>query len=97
MKFVKGIMGDQKGKTFHDKTEITVDRLTGLAWRDGKVLGRRNWEVHTETNVSYKEKFIVKAASEEEAMEKAVDIAERKHRNQDKHCWVEIGACFTDG
>lgn len=79
------------------KGEITVDRLTGLAWRDGKILGRRNWEVHTETNVSYKEKFIVKAASEEEAIEKATDIAQRKHRSQDPYCWVEIGAAFTDG
>ena len=79
------------------KGEITVDRLTCLAWRDGKILGRRNWEVHTETNVSYKEKFIVKAASEEEAIEKATDIAQRKHRSQDPYCWVEIGAAFTDG
>ena len=79
------------------KGEITVDRLTGLAWRDGKILGRRNWEVHTETNVSYKEKFIVKAASEEEAIEKATDIAQRRHRSQDPYCWVEIGAAFTDG
>ena len=79
------------------KGEITVDSLTGLAWRDGKILGRRNWEVHTETNVSYKEKFIVKAASEEEAIEKATDIAQRRHRSQDPYCWVEIGAAFTDG
>jgi hypothetical protein len=84
-------------KFINDKTEITVDRLTGLAWRDGKVLGRRNWEVHTETSVSYKEKFIVKAASETEAIEKATDIAQRRHRSQDPHCWVEIGAAFTDG
>mgnify|MGYP001368089389 FL=1 len=80
-----------------DKTEITIDRGTGLAWRDGKILGRRNWEVHTETTISIKERFVVKAASEDEAMQKGVDIAERKHKKDDPNCWVEIGACFTDG
>ena len=80
-----------------DKTEITIDRGTGLAWRDGKILGRRNWEVHTETSITIREKFIVKAANVEEAMEKGVDIAERKHKSKDVNCWVEIGACFTDG
>ena len=80
-----------------DKTEITVDRMTGLAWRDGKILGRRSWEVHTETMLTIREKFIVKAGSEEEAMKKGIDIAERKHIKDDPHCWIEIGACFTDG
>lgn len=80
-----------------DKTEITIDRGTGLAWRDGKILGRRNWEVHTETTISIKERFVVKAASEDEAMQKGLDIAERKHKKDDPNCWVEIGACFTDG
>jgi hypothetical protein len=80
-----------------DKTEIIIDRKTGLAWRDGKILGRRNWEVHTETMLTVREKFIVKAGSEEEAMEKGIDIAERKHKKDDPHCWIEIGACFTDG
>ena len=32
-------------KFIHDKGEITVDRMTGLAFRDGKVLGRKNWIV----------------------------------------------------
>ena len=80
-----------------DRTEITIDRGTGLAWRDGKILGRRNWEVHTETTISIKERFVVKAASEDEAMQKGLDIAERKHKKDDPNCWVEIGACFTDG
>ena len=84
-------------KGIHDPTEITIDRTTGLAWRDGKVLGRRSWEVHTETMLTIREKFIVKAGSEEEAMNKGIDIAERKHKNKHSSCWVEIGACFTDG
>jgi len=80
-----------------DKTEITIDKGTGLAWRDGKILGRRNWEVHTETMLTIRERFIVKAGSEEEAISKGIDIAERKHKKDDPNCWVEIGACFTDG
>ena len=59
-----------------DKTEITIDRGTGLAWRDGKILGRRNWEVHTETSITIREKFIVKAANVEEAMEKGLNSKE---------------------
>jgi len=80
-----------------DKTEITIDRGTGLAWRDGKILGRRSWEVHTETSLTIREKFVVKAGDEEEAMNKGIDIAQRKHKSKDPNCWVEIGACFTDG
>ena len=34
-----------------DRTALTIDPATGLAWRDGKILGRRNWEVHTETSI----------------------------------------------
>ena len=80
-----------------DKTEITIDRATGLAWRDGKILGRRSWEVHIETSVTIREKFVVKAGDEEEAMNKGIDIAQRKHKSKDTNCWVEIWACFTDG
>ena len=32
-----------------------------------------------------------------EAMNKGIDIAQRKHKSKDPNCWVEIGACFTDG
>ena len=80
-----------------DRTAITIDPATGMAWRDGKILGRRNWEVHTETSITIKDQFIVKAASEDEAILKGQEIAERKHKKEDPNAWVEITAAFTDG
>ncbi len=79
-----------------DRTEITIDPATGLAWRDGKILGRRNWEVHTETSITMRDRLIVKAASEDEAIAKAQEVASRKHK-EDPNAWVEIVAVFTDG
>lgn len=80
-----------------DRTHISVDPKTGMAWRDGKILGRRNWEVHAETSITVKDTIIVKAASEEEAVEKGIEIAQRKNKNLDPNAWVEITAAFTDG
>ena len=81
-------------KFMPDKHEITVDRMTGLAWRDGKVLGRRNWVVQTETSVTFKQEVVVKAIDQNEAEQKAIDMAERRYKS--KNPYVEVTACWTD-
>ena len=43
-----------------------------------------------------KDRLIVKAASEDEAIAKAQEVASRKHK-EDPNAWVEIVAVFTDG
>ena len=80
-------------KFIHDKGEITVDRMTGLAFRDGKVLGRKNWIVQTETSVTFKQEVVVKAIDMKEAEEKAIDMAERRYRG--KNAYVEVTACWS--
>ena len=75
------------------KGEITIDRMTGLAFRDGKVLGRRNWIVETETNIAITDEYIIKAISQEEAEEKAISMSERRY--QGKNPYVEVIACWS--
>ena len=75
--------------------EITVDRMTGLAWRDGKVLGRRNWVVQTETQLTSKNEYVIKAISQEEAEEKAISMTENRYKRYDG-VYTEVTACWTD-
>lgn len=76
-----------------NKGEITIDRMTGLAFRDGKVLGRKNWIVETETNIAIINEYIIKAISQEEAEEKAISMSERRY--QGKHPHVEVITCWS--
>ena len=48
------------------KGDITIDKMSGLVYRDGKVLGRKNWEVECEIDLRLVKNTIVKAASQEE-------------------------------
>ncbi len=77
-----------------DKGKITIDRMTGLAFRDGKVLGRKNWIVQTETCININDEYVIKAISQEEAEQKAIDMSERRY--QGKNPYVEVIACWTD-
>tara|TARA_R100000656_G_scaffold67447_1_gene51062 strand:+ start:45 stop:302 length:258 start_codon:yes stop_codon:yes gene_type:complete len=76
-----------------NKGEITIDRMTGLAFRDGKVLGRKNWIVQTETSLTIKQEVIIKAIDQNEAEQKAIDTAERMYPN--KNPYVEVTACWS--
>ena len=80
-------------KFMHDKGEITIDRMTGLAFRDGKVLGRKSWIVETETSLTIKQEVVVKAIDMAEAEQKAIDIAESRYRG--KNAYVEVTACWS--
>ena len=78
-----------------DPTEITVTR-DGLAWRDGKVLGRKPWIVQTETQVTLTKTIEVKAASQEEAEEKAIDIANSRAKRLDSNAYSEVVGIYSD-
>ena len=78
-----------------DPTEITVDR-NGLAWRDGKILGRKPWVVQTETQVTLTKTMIVKAIDQEEAEEKAIDIANSRAKRLDSNAYSEVVGIYSD-
>ena len=78
-----------------DPTEITVTR-DGLAWRDGKILGRKPWVVQTETQVTLTKTIIVKAIDQEEAEEKAIDIANSRAKRLDSNAYSEVVGIYSD-
>ena len=78
-----------------DPTEITVTR-DGLAWRGGKVLGRKPWIVQTETQVTITNTTEVKAVTQEEAEEKAIDIANSRAKRLDSNAYTEIIGCYSE-
>ena len=78
-----------------DPTEITVTR-DGLVWREGKVLGRKPWIVQTETQVTLTKTIEVKAASQEEAEEKAISIANSRAKRLDSNAYSEVVGIYSD-
>ena len=78
-----------------DPTEITVTR-DGLAWRGGKVLGRKPWIVQTETQVTISKTTEVKAATQEEAEEKAINMANSRAKRLDVNAYSEVVGCYSE-
>ena len=78
-----------------DPTEITVTR-DGLAWREGKVLGRKPWVVQTETQVTISRTTEVKAANQEEAEEKAINMANSRAKRLDANAYTEVVGCYSE-
>ena len=78
-----------------DPTEITVTR-DGLAWRDGKILGRKPWIVQTETQVTITNTTEVKAATQEEAEEKAIDMANSRAKRIDSSAYTEVVGIYCE-
>lgn len=78
-----------------DPTEITVTR-DGLAWREGKVLGRKPWVVQTETQVTISRTTEVKAATQEEAEEKAINMANSRAKRLDANAYTEVVGCYSE-
>jgi hypothetical protein len=78
-----------------DPTEITVTR-DGLAWREGKVLGRKPWIVQTETQVTISRTTEVKAANQEEAEEKAINMANSRAKRLDANAYSEVVGCYSE-
>ena len=78
-----------------DPTEITVTR-DGLAWREGKVLGRKPWVVQTETQVTITRTTVVKAATQEEAEEKAINMANSRAKRLDANAYTEVVGCYSE-
>ncbi len=78
-----------------DPTEITVTR-DGLAWREGKVLGRKPWVVQTETQVTISRTTEVKAATQEEAEEKAINMANSRAKRLDANAYSEVVGCYSE-
>ena len=78
-----------------DPTEITVTR-DGLAWREGKVLGRKPWNVKTETQVTITNTTEVKAATQEEAEEKAITMANSRAKRIDSNAYTEVVGIYSD-
>ena len=78
------------------KGDITIDKQTGLVYRDGKILGRKNFIVQVETSLTAKNEFVVKAIDAAEAEEKALDIAKSKYRSYGESVWSEVVACWDE-
>lgn len=78
-----------------DPTEITIDR-NGLAWRGGKVLGRKPWVVQTETQVTITKTTVVKAATQEEAEEKAISMADSRAKRLDPKAYSEVVGIYCE-
>ena len=78
-----------------DPTEITVTR-DGLAWRDGKILGRKPWIVQTETQVTITNTTEVKAATQEEAEEKAITMANSRAKRMDSNAYTEVVGIYSE-
>ena len=78
-----------------DPTEITVTR-DGLAWREGKVLGRKPWVVQTETQVTISRTTEVKAATQEEAEEKAINMANSRAKRLDTNAYSEVVGIYCE-
>jgi len=78
-----------------DPTEITVTR-DGLAWREGKVLGRKPWIVKTETQVTITNTTEVKAATQEEAEEKAINMANSRAKRMDSSAYTEVVGIYCE-
>ena len=76
------------------KGDITIDKQTGLVYRDGKVLGRKSWEVECDIDLRLQKSVVVKAATQEEAEEKAVELWTRRYAGQ--NAYVEVTACWSD-
>ena len=79
----------------NDPTEITIDR-NGLAWRNGKVLGRKPWVVQTETQVTITKTTVVKAATQEEAEEKAINMADNRAKRLDPNAYSEVVGIYCE-
>ena len=79
----------------HDPTEITIDR-NGLAWRDGKILGRKPWVVQTETQVTITKTTVIKAATQEEAEEKAINMADSRAKRLDPNAYSEVVGIYCE-
>ncbi len=82
---------------YKDPTEITIDR-NGLAWRGGKILGRKPWIVATESSITLRDEMVIKAVTQEEAEEKAIEIANSRAKRLDKggEPFTEVVACYCD-
>ena len=78
-----------------DPTEITVTR-DGLAWREGKVLGRKPWVVQTETQVTITKTTVIKAATQEEAEEKAINMADSRAKRLDPNAYSEVVGSYCE-
>ena len=79
----------------NDPTEITIDR-NGLAWRNGNVLGRKPWVVQTETQVTITKTTVVKAATQEEAEEKAINMADSRAKRLDPNAYSEVVGIYCE-
>ena len=78
-----------------DPTEITVTR-DGLAWRDGKILGRKPWVVQTETQVTITNTTVIKAIDQEEAEEKAINMANSRAKRIDSSAYTEVVGIYCE-
>jgi len=78
-----------------DPTEITVTR-DGLVWREGKVLGRKPWIVQTETQVTITKTTVIKAATQEEAEEKAISMADSRAKRLDPNAFSQVVGCYSE-
>jgi hypothetical protein len=75
------------------KGDVVIDKMTGMVWRDGKVLGRKNWVVQAEITMNKTSELVIKAIDEEEAEQRARESLEHKYKNDNPY--IDIVACWS--
>lgn len=77
------------------KGDIVIDKNSGLVFRDGKVLGRKNYYVQVDTSITHMDDFTVKAATAEEAKHKALQIARNKYKTKGVEAYYDVVSVWS--
>jgi len=75
------------------KGDVVIDKMSGMVYRDGKVLGRKNWVVEAYITIEKSDELVIKAIDEKEAEERARESLEHKYRND--NVFVDIVNCWS--
>lgn len=75
------------------KGDVVIDKMTGMVWRDGKVLGRKNWVVQADIVINKTAELVIKAIDEQEAEERARETLQHKYGNETDY--IDIVACWS--
>tara|TARA_Y100001937_G_C6915042_1_gene239180 strand:+ start:96 stop:332 length:237 start_codon:yes stop_codon:yes gene_type:complete len=76
------------------KGDVVIDKMSGLVYRDGKVLGRKNWIVVSDTTMHKTDELVIKAIDQKEAEERARESLEHKYGND--NVFVDIVDCWSE-
>tara|TARA_B100000073_G_scaffold282555_1_gene243435 strand:+ start:163 stop:399 length:237 start_codon:yes stop_codon:yes gene_type:complete len=75
------------------KGDVVIDKMSGMVYRDGKVLGRKNWIVQADITIDKTDELVIKAIDQKEAEKRARASFEHKYGNE--NVFVDIVACWS--